>query len=455
MEQLDSTIITTAIPDIARSLDSTPLRLSLAVTAYVLTLAVFIPISGWLADRFGSRRIFLAALIIFTIGSALCGLAQSFAMLVFTRALQGVGGAMMTPVGRLILLRSFPRSQLFTAMTYMTLPAMVGPVIGPLLGGVITTYISWRWIFYINIPFGCVGILLALRFFENVRHKDVPRFDFLGFLIVGAGLALLQYGIENVGRRAIPGIAIAGAIAAAGLLLLAFAWHARRVAAPAVDLSLLRQRSFGIATLAGGLSRIGMNGVPFLLPLMLQIGFGMSPAASGSLTFCSSLGALLIRPIAVPLLRWLGFRRVLFWASVLCSAAIAGFALLQPETPRWVIAGYAVLYGIIRSVQFMGSNTLAYADTPPERLSRATSLGGVLQQLTVSFGVSAGATLLSLTSFEGAALTPERFHAVFLLLAVIPLLALPGFHRLRPEDGTEVSGHRHRSRGVEESEPLS
>jgi EmrB/QacA subfamily drug resistance transporter len=455
MEQLDSTIVTTAIPDIARSLDSTPLRLSLAVTAYVLTLAVFIPISGWLADRFGSRCIFLSALVIFTIGSALCGLAQSFAMLVLTRALQGVGGAMMTPVGRLILLRSFPRSQLFTAMTYMTLPAMVGPVVGPLLGGVITTYISWRWIFYINIPFGCVGILLALRFFENVRHHDVPRFDFPGFLMVGAGLALLQFGIENVGRQAIPGIQIVGAIAAAGLLLLAFAWHARRVAAPAVDLSLLRQRSFGIATLAGGLSRIGMNGVPYLLPLMLQIGFGMSPAASGSLTFCSSLSGLLIRPIAVPLLRRLGFRRVLFWASALCSASIAGFALLQPGTPPLLIAGYAALYGFIRAIQFMGSNTLAYADTPPERLSRATSLGGVLQQLTVSFGVSAAATLLGLTTIEGEALTPARFHAVFLLLAVIPLLALPGFHRLRPEDGTEVSGHRHRGRSVEESGPLS
>ena len=453
MEGLDSTMIAVAIPDMAESLGEHPLRLNLVITTYLLSLAVFIPLSGWIADRLGARVVFCAAIAIFATGSALCGLSTSLPMMLLMRVVQGFGGAMMTPVGRLILLRSFPRSQLFTAMTYMTLPAMVGPVIGPLLGGVITTYISWRWIFYINIPFGCVGILLALRFFEDVRHRDVPRFDFGGFLMVGAGLALLQYGIENVGRQAIPGFAIAGALAAAGLLLLAFAWHARRVAAPAVDLSLLRQRSFGIATLAGGLSRIGMNGVPFLLPLMLQIGFGMNPAASGSLTFCSSLGALLIRPIAVPLLRWLGFRRVLFWASVLCSAAIAGFALLQPETPRWVIAGYAALYGLIRSVQFMGSNTLAYADTRPERLSRATSLGGVLQQLTVSFGVSAGATLLSLTAFEDAALTPERFHTVFLLLALIPLFALPGFLRLRPEDGREVSGHRH-GRGVEESGPL-
>lgn len=446
MEQLDSTIITTAIPDMAISLGTTPLRLNLAVTTYVLTLAVFIPVSGWFADRFGARRIFALALGIFTLGSALCGMADSFGMLLAMRVLQGLGGAMMTPVGRLILLRSFPRAQLVTAMTYMTLPAILGPVIGPLLGGLLTTYTSWRWIFYVNVPFGCVGILAALHYFDDVKGETVTPFDYPGFIMVGLGVALLQYGLENIGRPTIPALAIAAVLAAAVLLLLAFGRYARRKANPAVDMTLFRLRSFWVGTLAGGLCRIGLNGVPFLLPLMLQVGFGFSPVVSGSLTFVSSLGALLIRPALSPLLRQLGFDRVLIISAALGSVAIAGFALMRPDTPHWVLLGYIFFFGLLRSMQFMTSNTLSYADMPGERLSRATSLGGVLQQLSVSFGVSMGAMLLGLVSFESHVLTPERFHEAFLLMAVIPLLSIPGFLYLRPEDGVQVSGHQRRPR---------
>ena len=442
MEQLDSTIITTAIPEMASSLQSTPVRMNLAVTTYVLALAIFIPVSGWFADRFGARRVFVAALAIFTLGSIACGAAQTFPMLVATRAVQGFGGAMMTPVGRLILLRSFPRRDLVKAMTYTTLPAILGPVAGPLLGGVITTYASWRWIFFVNIPFGLIGIVLALRFVEDTRSDTRTPFDVPGFLLVGAAVALIQFAMEVIGRPFVSTEAIVVVLATAAGLLLAFGVYARHVAYPAVDLGLFRQRSFAVGTLAGGLCRVGLNGAPFLLPLMLQVGFGMSPVASGSLTFVSSIGAIFVRVVAGRLLRWFGFRTVLAGSAMLGALAVAGFALLEPSTPRWIVVVYIFLFGLMRSTQFITSNTLSYADLPAAKLSSATSVGGVLQQLSVSFGVSLSAMVLSIVSGHGEVLTPARFQETFLLTAVIPLLALPGFLFLKADDGAEVSRYR-------------
>ena len=283
MEQLDATIVTTAIPDMARSLQVSAVQMSLAVSAYVLTLAVFIPLSGWCADRFGGRRVFVAALGLFTTGSVLCGLADSFPMLVAMRVLQGLGGAMMTPVGRLILLRNFPRSQLVRAMTYATLPAIIGPVIGPLLGGYLTTTLSWRWIFYVNLPFGLAGMVLAARFLRAHNAQSPPPFDLGGFLLFGLAVGLVQFAMEGAAR--LPGGALVAVMLSAAALLLAFYRRSRARAHPAVDLSLLRERAFGIATLAGGLCRVAMNGPVYLLPVMLQLGLGMSPVQSGALTF--------------------------------------------------------------------------------------------------------------------------------------------------------------------------
>ncbi|MDA8094763.1 MAG: DHA2 family efflux MFS transporter permease subunit [Betaproteobacteria bacterium] len=439
MEQLDATIVTTAIPDMARALRTSAVQMNLAVSAYILTLAVLIPLSGWCADRYGMRRVFTAALAVFTLGSALCGAADSFAMLVTTRILQGAGGAMMTPVGRLILLRRFPRNELVRAMTYTTLPAIIGPVVGPLLGGYLTTYLSWRWIFYINLPFGLLGMALAYRFVAPQPAEDVPPFDLAGFALFCVGVGLLQFTMEGVGH--LSWIALGATAAIAVGLVLAFAWRSRGRSHPAVDLSLLRQRAFGIATLAGGLCRVAMNAPVYLLPLLLQLGLGMTPVASGSLTFLSALGAPWIRVAMAPALRRLGFRTLLIGSALACTGVLASFSLIGPDTPRIGIASAIIVFGLVRSTQFMTSNTLAYAEVEPRRLSRATSLGGLIQQLTVSFGVSLGAALLGLLSPTLSHLTVAPFHIVFRVIALLPLLAVPVFARMRHADGAVVSGH--------------
>jgi EmrB/QacA subfamily drug resistance transporter len=442
MEGLDSTIITVAIPNMAASLHETPVHLSLAITSYLLSLAVFIPISGWIADRFGARSVICTAFGVFTVASALCGLAQNLPMLVLMRILQGIGGAMMSPVGRLILLRAFPRKELVRAMSYVTIPSLIGPMLGPILGGLITTYASWRWIFYANIPFGVAAIVVAFRIVENVRGAGPSGFDTTGFLICGVALASLQFFLETVGRGAV-GIELQVLVCVIGVGCLLGYWrYARRHSNPVLDLTLFGIRTFRVGSLAGGVCRIGISAPAFLLPLLLQLGFGLSPIQSGSLTFATSLGAIPIRYVSAVMLRRFGFGRLLVINSVLCGVSIAGFAVLSRTTPHWVILLAILWLGLVRSVQFNSMQMLSYADMPQAKLSRATSLGSVVQQLTMGLGVSISAAMLGLLAGPSGVPTVPEFRLVFVLVGLLPLAALPGFRTLRPEDGVEVSGYR-------------
>jgi EmrB/QacA subfamily drug resistance transporter len=441
LEQLDATIITTAIPDMAQSLDTTALRLNLALTAYMVTVAVFIPLSGWLADRFGMRRIFAAAIAVFTLGSVLCGLAWSLESLVAARVVQGLGGAMMAPVGRLIMLRSFPRHELARAMTYVALPAILGPTMGPLLGGLITTGVGWRWIFFVNVPFGAAGIAFAWANVREVPGATPGRFDLTGFAMCALVAALAEAGMEALGHHLVSLQLVLALFAASGVMLALYVVHSTGRVAPALDLALLRVRSFRVALLVGGLSRIGINAVPFMLPLLLQLGFGFSPIRSGSITFVSALGALFVRSSSVWLLRRFGFDRLLLGNTCLAALAIGGFALIGPETPVWLMVVYIFGFGVIRNVQFNAIQTLTYADIPRPALSRATSLGGVLQQLAMSFGVSVSATLLGLVGGAGGVIAVADFHMVFLMLAGLTALSLPGLLTLTAQDGALVSNH--------------
>lgn len=442
IEQLDSTIIISAIPQIATSFDVLPIRINLAITSYLLSLAIFMPISGWLADRYGARSIFCTAIAIFTVSSLLCGFSDDLWTLLIARVLQGIGGAMMTPVGRLILIRSYPRHQLIMAMTYMTIPGVIGPTLGPLIGGLITTYSSWQWIFFVNVPIGLLGLCLALRFIPDIRGEQVRVFDVRGFLLIAMGLALLQSGIELLSHSEISHWVTVSLLAAATFALGLYRRHARRVMTPALDISLVAIPTFRAGIIAGGISRIGINGVPFLLPLLFQLGFHMSPLLSGSLTSACCVGIVLARPASGYLLRTFGFGKVLAANGLLGAVCVSGFAWMQGDFPIVVIIGYVLIFSIIRGLQFTTINTLNYAEVPAERLSQATSLGGVAQQLAMGLGVSISASLLGLIAGPGEAVTVSDFRFVFLILGVITLCSLPGFLRLPASAGARVSGFR-------------
>lgn len=443
MENTDSTVIATSLPVIAQSLGEDPIALKLALTSYLVSLAVFIPISGWMADRYGARTIFRAALGVFMVGSVLCALSNSLGAFVGARFIQGMGGAMMVPVGRLVILRSVQKSELVSALAYLTVPALVGPVVGPPLGGFITTYFDWRWIFFINIPIGLIGIVLASLFFEDVREEDVAPLDIRGFVLSSFGFASLMLGLATGGRHLVPE-AVSYACVAAGIAALAGYWfHSRRVAHPVLNLALLKIPTYRIGVIGGSIFRTGIGAVPFLLPLMLQLGFGLDALQSGLITFVSAAGALLMKTLAKTILARFGFRRVLTVNAVVGAAFLAASGLFTPLTPHWLMLCVLLVGGCFRSLQFTGINALSYADVSNKEMSSATSLSSVAQQLSLSIGVTIGAFALETAHavHGGAALGAGDFWPAFALVGLISASSVFWMMRLSPDAGAEVSGH--------------
>jgi len=443
MENLDSTVIATSLPAIAADLGEDPVILKLAFTSYLLSLAIFIPISGWCADRFGARNIFRLAIAIFTLASIACGFAQSLEGLVAARAFQGLGGALMVPVGRIIILRLVPKSELLGAMAFLTVPALIGPLAGPPVGGFITTYFHWRWIFWVNVPFGILGLVLATRLMPPLKAMAIPPLDILGFALSGLGLAATIFGLTTLSRSLFPPVVAPTLVAIGAILLLAYVAHAQRTPTALLDLKLLKLETFRSSVLGGSLFRIGVGAIPFLLPLLLQVGFGLDPFQTGLLIFAAALGAISMKIVAQRLLRRFGFRRVLVFNTLIGSAFIAVNALFTPATPHWLMFAVFVAAGFFRSLQFTSVNSLAYADVPQEAISRASTLSNVMQQLSLSLGVAVAAFVLEaalgLNGHE--ALTADEIRLAFLVVAAISAAAALVHLRLPPEAGHALSGH--------------
>jgi EmrB/QacA subfamily drug resistance transporter len=446
MESLDTTILNTAVPAVAEALKVPPLSMKAVLASYTLSLAVFIPISGWMANRFGTRQVFASAIGIFTIGSFLCGISNDIHWLVACRVLQGCGGALMLPVGRLTMVRAFPKSELIDAMSFVAIPGLIGPMLGPLLGGLIIGYFHWSVIFFVNIPIGLCGLYMVYRHLPNYREQRNHPLDIIGLVLFGSGVSLLSYVLEVFGETSLSGREILGLLAISAALLAAYGLHTLRTQHPLLRLGLVRIRSFRVAITGNLFTRLGIGGIPFLLPLLYQVGLGFTPIQSGLLIMPQAFAAMTLKLTMPLILKRFGYRRVLIANTTVLGLMIFLFATIDAGTPAWVIVLMAFVYGFLTSLQYTSMNTLAYADVNERQASGASTIASTVQQMAVSFGVAAA-------SLAAALFIPDRVHATgsdmihgihlaLLALGALTIASTIVFSELKSGDGDAVSRHK-------------
>lgn len=453
MEFLDTTILNTAVPAIAGALHVAPLSMKSALTSYTLSLAVFIPVSGWFADRFGTRRVFSSAIGIFTLGSFLCGVSNDLHLLVACRILQGMGGALMVPVGRLTIVRTFPKAELIRAMSFVAIPSLIGPMLGPLIGGAIVTYLNWRYVFFVNLPMGVVGVYLVRRSLPDYASPKIGKLDVTGVVLFGCGIALLSYVLEVFGEHRLSPGEVLGSLSLSFVLLVGYWNHSRIRKRPLLRLSLFRIRTFRAAVVGGFVTRIGAGGMPFLLPLLYQVGLGYSPVESGLLIMPQSIAAMSLKMTMPKILTRFGYRRVLLSNTLVIGLVIGLFATVGARTPFYVIVAQAFAFGFFSSLQFTSMNTLVFSDVADTETSMASTIASTLQQMSMSFGVATASLAAALFIPNRFAATPGQMlhgiHEALLVLGGLTVLSAAVFRELRATDGENVSQHHERDHTLE------
>ncbi len=446
MQFIDQTALSTALPTLSQAFKIAPINLKLVLTSYILVQAVVVPASGWAADRYGARRVFIAAMAVFLLGSMLCGLSQTLGELVLFRILQGAGAAMLMPVGRIIVVGQSPREHLVRSMALLTTPAMVGPIIGPPLTGLILKFATWPWIFYINLPVGLLGMLAVWKFVQRTREPHPGPFDTIGFVLAAVAISTSMGLAETLGFDLIPWTVQVAALAIAVAAGAGFVYHSRRIERPVLDFSLLKHKSFRASVTGGSLIRIGIGATPFLMPLLMQIALGWSPLKAGLLITGMAVGALISRPLAATMMRHFGFRSILIVTAVLVSVLTALPGLFRASTPVPLMFIALALGGFVRATQFTASNALSFVEVDQKSVTAASTLSVVILQLSISLGITLGSLALQLVRTGGGDhITPEQFVLPFSLVGFFSLMAVPIFLRLPKDIGSDMTGHRHRA----------